>query len=227
MVAPIIRLDGISKRYQVGDSTVVALDGLSLSIDEGQMVAITGTSGSGKSTLMNVLGCLDRPDQGAYWLGGEDVAKMSKDQLADIRNQRIGFIFQSFNLLARMTAQENVALPLLYRGGHKAREQAANALAVVGMGPRATHRPNQLSGGQRQRVAIARAIVGKPMILLADEPTGNLDSKTSEEIMALFRDLHRQGRTILIVTHDPRIASYCARRIHLADGRIADDVTDS
>ena len=227
MVAPIIRLEGISKRYQVGESTVVALDGLSLSIDEGQMVAITGTSGSGKSTLMNVLGCLDRPDQGAYWLGGEDVAKMSKDQLADIRNQRIGFIFQSFNLLARMTAQENVALPLLYRGGHKAREQAANALAVVGMGPRATHRPNQLSGGQRQRVAIARAIVGKPMILLADEPTGNLDSKTSEEIMALFRDLHRQGRTILIVTHDPRIASYCARRIHLADGRIADDVTDS
>jgi putative ABC transport system ATP-binding protein len=219
-VAPVIRIEHLSRRYQVGDATVTALDDLSLSIAAGEMVAITGASGSGKTTLMNLIGCLDRPDGGSYWLDGEEVARLGRDRLASIRNRRIGFVFQSFNLLPRMSALENVILPLLYRGGEARRARAERAIAEVGMTPRIHHRPNQLSGGQRQRIAIARAIVTDPAILLADEPTGNLDSKTGEEIMQLFSELHLQGRTIIIVTHDPRIAAHCPRRIHLADGRI-------
>ena len=219
-MAPVIRIEHLSRRYQVGDSTVTALDDVSLEIEQGEMVAITGASGSGKTTLMNLIGCLDRPDAGSYHLGGEEVARMGRDQLAHVRNRRIGFVFQSFNLLPRMSALENVLLPLLYRSERARHARAAQALEQVGMTPRIHHRPNQLSGGQRQRTAIARAIVTEPDILLADEPTGNLDSRTGEEIMQLFRDLNGKGRTVIIVTHDPHIAGHCARRIRLADGRL-------
>jgi putative ABC transport system ATP-binding protein len=173
--------------------------------------------------LMNILGCLDRPDEGQYFLAGEDVAQLSQDELAGIRNQRIGFVFQTFNLLPRMSALENVGLPLLYAGETSPQERAAEALSIVGLSDRMHHEPNQLSGGQRQRVAIARAIVTNPAVILADEPTGNLDSKTSEEVMALFLDLNRQGRTILVITHEPDIAAYCQRQIRMKDGLILTD----
>jgi putative ABC transport system ATP-binding protein len=184
------------------------------------MVAIRGPSGSGKSTLMNILGCLDRPDRGSYFLAGEDVSKLSGDRLATIRNKRIGFVFQTFNLLARMSALENVELPLHYAGRRDAKERAIESLKTVGLGDRMHHEPNQLSGGQRQRVAIARAIVTDPAILLADEPTGALDSKTGEEILALFKELNRQDRTIIVVTHDAKVAAHCQREIYLMDGKI-------
>jgi putative ABC transport system ATP-binding protein len=184
------------------------------------MVAIRGPSGSGKSTLMNILGCLEPPDSGQYLLAGEDVSTLSKDRLAEIRNRRIGFVFQTFNLLPRMTALENVELPIHYAGAHDAEKRARAALEVVGLGDRMRHEPNKLSGGQRQRVAIARAIVGNPSILLADEPTGQLDSRTGEEILALFKDLNAQGHTIIVVTHDLAVARHCQREIYLRDGKV-------
>jgi putative ABC transport system ATP-binding protein len=217
----VIRTENLVKVYNLGGVEVRALDGVSLDIDDGEMVAITGASGSGKSTLMNILGCLDRPDGGSYWLGDEDVSKLPKKRLAQIRNQRIGFVFQTFNLLPRMTAFENVELPLLYAGNAKqVRDMAMAALKLVGLENRTHHEPNQLSGGQRQRVAIARAIVMDPTIILADEPTGNLDSRTGHEIMELFEELHAQGRTIVIVTHEPSVAQRCGRQVHMVDGKI-------
>jgi len=219
----IIETRGLRKTYQLGAAEVRALDGVDITIGESEMVAITGPSGSGKSTLMHIIGCLDRPDNGEYWLAGEDVARLSKDRLASIRNRRIGFVFQSFNLLPRLSALENVEMPLLYAGRRDARDRAAEALATVGLSDRMGHEPNQLSGGQRQRVAIARAIVTSPAILLADEPTGNLDSRTGEEILALFKNLNAQGRTIILVTHDAHVAGYCGRQIHMRDGRPARD----
>jgi putative ABC transport system ATP-binding protein len=221
----VIRAEGLVKVYTLGGQEVRALDGVSLRVEEGEMAAVTGASGSGKSTLMNILGCLDRPDSGSYVLAGEDVSKLSKKRLAQIRNRRIGFVFQTFNLLPRMTAFENVELPLLYGGNVKRiRERTLDALKLVGLENRMHHEPNQLSGGQRQRVAIARAIVTDPAIILADEPTGNLDSRTGAEIMDLFEELHAQGRTIIIVTHEPTVARRCERQIHMVDGKIVDGV---
>jgi putative ABC transport system ATP-binding protein len=215
-----IETSGLGKTYQLGDATVRALDGVDLAIDAGEMVAITGPSGSGKSTLMHILGCLDSPDAGSYVLAGEDVSRLSKDRLARIRNRRIGFVFQSFNLLPRLSALENAELPLLYSGGGSARQTAEKALATVGLSGRMLHEPNQLSGGERQRVAIARAIVTDPAIVLADEPTGNLDSRTGEEILTLFRELNAAGRTVIVVTHDPNVAGHCARQVRMMDGRV-------
>jgi putative ABC transport system ATP-binding protein len=212
------------KTYVMGagetENIVHALDGVTLTIDEGEMVAIRGPSGSGKSTLMNILGCLDRPTSGRYVLAGEDVSMMSGNALAGVRNRRIGFVFQTFNLLPRMTALENVELPLLYGGASNAKKKALEALGVVGLGDRGHHKPNQLSGGQRQRVAIARAIVTDPAIVLADEPTGALDTRTGEEILTLFKKLNSQGRTIIIVTHDLKVAEHCQREIYIRDGKI-------
>jgi putative ABC transport system ATP-binding protein len=219
----VIRTENLIKLYNLGGVEVRALDGVSLTVHEGEMIAVTGASGSGKSTLMNILGCLDRPDSGSYWLGDEDVAQLPKKRLAQIRNRRIGFVFQTFNLLPRMTAFENVELPLLYAGNTKqVRDLAMDALRLVGLENRTHHEPNQLSGGQRQRVAIARAIVMNPNIILADEPTGNLDSRTGNEIMELFEELHSQGRTIIIVTHEPAVAQRCGRQVHMVDGQIVD-----
>lgn len=218
----LIQTESLVKTYTMGGSIIRALDSISLQIKEGEMAAIMGASGSGKSTLMNILGCLDRPDSGTYKIAGDDVSKLSKNQLAEIRNRRIGFVFQTFNLLPRMNALENVELPLLYSGANQAKDHAESALNIVGLGDRMHHEPNQLSGGQRQRVAIARAIVTNPSIILADEPTGNLDSKTGEEIMHLFSRLHEQGRTIIVVTHESDIAQYCSIQIHLKDGKILD-----
>jgi putative ABC transport system ATP-binding protein len=217
----IIETHDLRKTYHLGETTVRALDGVDIAVQESEMVAITGASGSGKSTLMHILGCLDTPDGGSYLLVGEDVARLSKDRLAAIRNRRIGFVFQSFNLLPRLSALENVELPLLYAGAANPREKAAQALTTVGLADRMDHQPNQLSGGQRQRVAVARAIVTDPAILLADEPTGNLDSKTGVEILTLFQSLNAQGRTVIMVTHDPHVAGYCQRQIHVCDGKIA------
>ncbi len=217
-----IRVESITKSYQVGNETIHALDNVSFSVEEGDLIAITGSSGSGKSTLMNILGCLDRPDTGRYCLRDEDVARLSSNRLAEIRNRHIGFIFQSFNMLPRTSALENVELPLLYAGRREARKAADEALRIVGLGDRIYHEPNQLSGGQRQRVAIARAIVTNPTILLADEPTGNLDSATTQEIMNFLLDLNRQGRTILIVTHEMDIANYCRKQIRMRDGKIVE-----
>ena len=216
----IIDAKSLVKTYELGGTTVRALDEVSFQIEEGEMLAITGPSGSGKSTLMHILGCLDQPDSGEYILAGEDVAGLSRDHLAETRNRRIGFVFQTFNLLPRMSALENVGLPLLYAGNRNAAQPAMEALRTVGLEDRMKHEPNQLSGGQRQRVAIARAIVTNPAIILADEPTGNLDSKTGEEIMSLFFALNEQGHTIILVTHEMAIAKRCPRRIHLYDGRI-------
>lgn len=216
----IIELHDVRKTYTLGNTLVKALDGISLGIAEGEMVAITGPSGSGKSTLMHILGCLDTPDSGEYMLNGENVAGLSGDRLAEIRNKRIGFVFQTFNLLPRLSALENVELPLLYARQHNAKDQAAEALRIVGLTDRSHHEPNQLSGGQRQRVAIARAIVTNPAMILADEPTGNLDSRTGDEIMGLFESLNQQGRTIIIVTHEPDIAGRCRRAIHIRDGQV-------
>lgn len=218
-----IRVRHLVKQYHLGGQIVRALDDVSLEIDAGEMVALRGPSGSGKSTLMNILGCLDRPDSGQYELAGQDVAHLSNNRLAEIRNRRIGFVFQNFSLLARATAQDNVELPLHYAGRRDARAKALAALELVGLADRGHHRPNQLSGGQRQRVAIARAVVHEPDIILADEPTGALDSHTGQEILALFGKLNAQGRTILMVTHDPQVALHCRREVMLHDGKVVAD----
>jgi putative ABC transport system ATP-binding protein len=218
----VIVAKSLVKTYALGGNVVRALDDVSFDIGSGEMVAIRGPSGSGKSTLMHIIGCLDTPDSGTYVLGGDDVSHMEKDRLAEVRNQHIGFVFQTFNLLPRMSALENVELPIHYAGRKDAKDRAVEALKIVGLGDRMEHEPNQLSGGQRQRVAIARAIVTSPKILLADEPTGALDSKTGEEILALFKSLNEQGRTIIIVTHDSAIARHCRREIFLRDGKISD-----
>jgi len=218
----IIQTHQLRRTYQLGETTVRALDDVNIAVHEGEMVAITGPSGSGKSTLMHILGCLDTPDHGEYLLAGENIARLSKDRLARIRNQRIGFVFQTFNLLPRLSSLENVELPLLYAGRRDARSAAAKALETVGLGDRMKHEPNQLSGGQRQRVAVARAIVTDPDILLADEPTGNLDSTTGDEILALFQRLNAQGRTVIVVTHDDHVADHCTRRVRMRDGHVVD-----
>ncbi|MDA8019971.1 MAG: ABC transporter ATP-binding protein [Thermoanaerobaculia bacterium] len=219
-----IRLADVGKSYQKGDAPPVhALRQIDLELGQGEMAAVVGPSGSGKSTLMNVLGLLDRPDQGCYQLEGQDVSGRSGDELAALRNRKIGFVFQSFYLLPRATAAENVELPLLYRDRSQMRRHALRALEEVGLGDRADHRPGELSGGQRQRVAIARALVNDPQLILADEPTGNLDSAVSESILSLFLELHRRGRTVLVVTHDEEVARCAERRIHIVDGRIVSD----
>jgi putative ABC transport system ATP-binding protein len=222
---PLIRIVDLARHYVVGGELVRALDGVSFSIARGEWVAIVGQSGSGKSTLMNLIGCLDTPTSGTYRLAGADVQGLADDALADLRNKEIGFVFQTFQLLPRASALANVELPLVYRGipRRERRAQAEAALASVGLANRMHHRPNELSGGQRQRVAIARALVGEPSLLLADEPTGNLDSTTGEEIFRLFDDLHRRGHTLLLVTHEPRLAARCPRAIRLSDGRVVGD----
>ena len=220
-----IVLSNIAKRYAMGDDAVMALAGVDLHIARNEYVALTGPSGSGKSTLMNIMGCLDTPSEGRYVLNGRDTSTMGDDELAHARNREIGFVFQSFHLLPRMSVLQNVMQPLVYRGiGPAERSRlAAEALEKVGLATRAKHRPNQLSGGQRQRVAVARALVGNPSILLADEPTGNLDSRTSADIMALFDALHAQGQTVIVVTHEPDIAAHCHRVIRVSDGLIVED----
>jgi putative ABC transport system ATP-binding protein len=221
----LIKLEDIRRYYTVGTEVVHALNGVSFEVTKGEWVAIIGQSGSGKSTLMNVLGCLDTPTAGRYWLNGKDVSHMSDNELADIRNREIGFIFQTFQLLPRETALGNVELPLIYRGlrAKERRDRARAALDQVGLSHRVTHRPNELSGGQRQRVAIARALVTDPSLLLADEPTGNLDSATGQEIIGLFAELHRAGHTICLVTHEPTLAARCPRAIRISDGLIVMD----
>ncbi|MCW8877656.1 MAG: ABC transporter ATP-binding protein [Kangiellaceae bacterium] len=221
----LIRLDSICKYYSMGDQTVKALDHINLSIAKNEYVAFIGSSGSGKSTMMNILGCLDKPTEGDYFLNEKEVAKLNQNQLADIRNQEIGFIFQSFNLLPRASALHNVMLPLVYKGIGLAdrKKQAVEALEKVNLADRMDHIPSQLSGGQRQRVAIARALVTKPSILLADEPTGNLDTQTTQDIMALFDELHNEGQTIIMVTHEDDVARHCQRVIRLSDGKVVED----
>jgi putative ABC transport system ATP-binding protein len=225
----LIELRGIEKVYDMGAEKVRALAGVDLAVERGEYVAIMGSSGSGKSTLMNLIGCLDTPSAGHYRLNGQAVESMNDLELAGIRNREIGFVFQTFNLLARTSALQNVELPLIYAGTTKRerRERAEAALGRVGLGDRMHHLPNELSGGQRQRVAIARALVNTPSILLADEPTGNLDSATSEEIMRLFADLHAGGNTVILVTHEPDIAAHARRRVTLKDGRVLGDVAQS
>lgn len=216
----LIKTENLVKTYRMGASEVRALDGVSISIDEGEMIGVIGASGSGKTTLMNILGCLDRPDSGAYHIGGENVAGLNKDRLAEIRNRNIGFVFQAFNLLPRLSALENVELPLMYAGKSDTRKIAEKAMDIVGLKDRMRHEPNQLSGGERQRVAIARALVNDPAIILADEPTGNIDSRTSNEILKLFEELNAQGRTIVVITHDHDVAGRCKRIIRMKDGRV-------
>jgi putative ABC transport system ATP-binding protein len=218
-----ISIEGLEKHYQMGDALVKALDGVSLTIDEGEFVAIMGPSGSGKSTLMNILGCLDRPTSGSYSLRGTNVATLDDDRLAEVRNKEIGFVFQTFNLLPRLTAVENVALPLSYASVAKpVRLARAHAkLELVGLTDRSAHRPNELSGGQRQRVAIARALINEPAMILADEPTGNLDSKTAREILGLLQELNDKGHTVVMVTHDAEVAANAKRTIHVRDGKVS------
>lgn len=222
---PIISIDDIHKTYEVGDQLVHALDGVDLTIYRNDYVAIMGPSGSGKSTLMNMLGCLDTPTSGRYVLNGTDVSDMDEDELAEVRNKEIGFVFQTFNLLPRYTAVENVAVPLVYAGIAKSRRlrRAEEALRSVGLENRMEHRPNEMSGGQRQRVAVARALVNDPSIILADEPTGNLDTKTSIDIMRLFERIYRSGNTVIVVTHEEDIARHARRIVRLRDGRIESD----
>ena len=222
---PLIRVDSLHKIYNPGENEVRALDGISLTIDRGEFVAIVGHSGSGKSTLMNMLGCLDTPTTGHYYLEGRDVSGLSDNQLSDIRNRKIGFIFQGFNLIANLDAVGNVELPLIYRGigKQKRRRIAVQALKKVGLGKRLKHRPSELSGGQQQRVAVARAIAAQPPIILADEPTGNLDSRSTVEIMDILTELHGNGRTVIIITHDDDIARQVNRVIRIMDGRVESD----
>jgi len=225
MATPIIDLDAITKTYRMGEVDVRALRGVTLSVAEGEFLAIMGASGSGKSTLMNLIGCLDRPTTGSYRLAGDEVSRLGRDELAAVRNRTLGFVFQSFNLLSRTSALENVELPLVYSGLH-ARERharAREALGRVGLGDRVHHHPNQLSGGQQQRVAIARAIVSRPHILLADEPTGALDSRTSVEVMALLQELGREGLTVVLVTHEHDVAEFASRLVVLKDGLVTSD----
>lgn len=225
MAKPIIEIKGITRNFPLGNETVYVLKGIDLHIEKGEYVALMGPSGSGKSTLMNLLGCLDTPTSGTYVLNGKDVSKMADDELAEIRNKEIGFVFQTFNLLPRTTALDNVALPMVYAGypKHERYERSTEVLTQVGLADRMDHQPNQLSGGQRQRVAVARALVNKPSIILADEPTGNLDSKTSVEIMNLFDEIHANGNTVILVTHEEDIAKHAHRIIRLKDGMIESD----
>jgi len=224
---PLIKITNIKRDFVLGNEIVYVLKGIDLEINKGEYVALMGPSGSGKSTLMNLLGCLDTPTSGTYILNGEDVSQMHDDELAEIRNKEIGFVFQTFNLLPRTTALDNVALPMIYAGYSKSdrKTRATKVLQQVNLGDRMDHQPNQLSGGQRQRVAIARALVNKPSIILADEPTGNLDSKTSEEIMVLLEEIHKNGNTIIVVTHEEEIAAHAHRIIRLRDGMIESDTT--
>jgi putative ABC transport system ATP-binding protein len=232
MTAPaLIELRDLSKRYGTGEGEVVALDHVTLSIDRGEFVAIMGPSGSGKSTLMNILGCLDRPTEGTYLLDGEDVGALDKAQLAALRNRELGFVFQSYNLLGRTSAVQNVILPMLYdrvnsRTPEERLTRAKEVLELVGLANRAQHQPQELSGGQQQRVAIARALVNNPSLILADEPTGNLDSKSGLEIMGLLQSLHASGRTIVMVTHEPKLGSLADRILHMRDGQVETDVTN-
>lgn len=222
MNKPLIALTNIIKKYQIGSVESTVLKKVSLSVDEGEMLAIVGASGSGKSTLMNIIGLLDKPERGKYLLRGRNVAGLHDDQLANLRNQHIGFVFQQFNLLPRFSAEQNIALPLTYRNmsPQAIKKRVFDVLSRVGMQAYAAHRPTQLSGGQQQRIAIARALVGEPEVLLADEPTGSLDSATGKDIMKLFLALHEEGRTIILVTHDEQVAALCRRRITLADGKV-------
>lgn len=226
---PVIELKSVTKHYQMGAQVIKAVDGIDLTIEHNEYVVFIGSSGSGKSTVMNIVGCLDTPTSGEYVLNGRAVSGLSENELADIRNQEIGFIFQSFNLLPRATALRNVMQPLIYRGLGLAerRAEAERVLERVGLAERSDHLPNELSGGQRQRVAIARALVTQPSILLADEPTGNLDSQTTAEILALFDELHEDGQTIVVVTHEPDVAEHSERIVRLRDGRVVEDVANS
>jgi putative ABC transport system ATP-binding protein len=220
----LIRLESISKVYGSGDAAVMALRDFSLRVAEGELLAVMGPSGSGKSTLMNILGCLDTPTSGRYWFADEDVSRLSETQLAHVRNRRIGFVFQQFQLLSKLSAWRNVELPLLYRNARDRRSLAIQALETVRLGNRINHRPTQLSGGQQQRVAIARALVTDPDLILADEPTGNLDTASSQDVLSVLRDLNDQGRTIIVITHDPEVAPIAKRVVHMRDGRLIEEV---